>query len=95
MQRNVLSPAFTDLLFYTQDACVQFWPEKTGEETLYGKISVTFKSEEESEGFMTRKFEISEEGRVRVFAHDYMYLMSAKHKSKDVSFYEKICKLVQ
>jgi netrin-G3 ligand len=45
------------------DACVQFWPEKTGEETLYGKISVTFKSEEESEGFVTRKFEISEEGR--------------------------------
>ena len=65
VQRSALSLACTDHHLYTQDACVQFWPEKTGEETLYGKISVTFKSEEESEGFVTRKFEISEEGRVR------------------------------
>ena len=52
-------------VYVQQKSCVPYWPEKVKSEVLYGKVYVSFTSEEQTDGYTTRKFELVDEGKVR------------------------------
>ena len=47
-----------------QESSAVYWSDEVGRSTVYGKITVTLKSSTEADGFVTRKFEVIEEGKV-------------------------------
>ena len=47
-----------------QESSVVYWSDEVGFNSVYGKITVTLKSSSEAGGFVTRKFEVLEEGKV-------------------------------
>lgn len=47
-----------------QESSAVYWSDEVGLNTVYGKITVTLKSSTEADGFVTRRFEVLEEGKV-------------------------------